>query len=326
MLSGCGQLVSEKLTVAKSGSASSCPTGKKLVILPLADYSYVDDADKAFHRNVMIMENLSDRLTENGFRLPVQEDFLKYLADQKIIKIDSGMPPAASRQIGTIQHEMYSPDWSTVMKEELAKIASFETMAMTEADKSSNYALDSKTLAKIAGDHNADLIMRGRIIKYRLDEENTWHPIKKGLLPVLFDGSSRALFGVTNSDTYDTFNSVATGAMVAAGLGGTASSPYDETEKINPTRFNSVSWGIGGAALGYLASKGGHANQAAVELRLWVQDPLSGDVLWTNRVEVMVKPQTIFAETREDKLFKTAVNQAVTALVKDFVTQAKAVL
>ena len=50
MLSGCGQLVSERLTISNSASADNCPITKRLVVLPLADYSYVDDANLAMHR------------------------------------------------------------------------------------------------------------------------------------------------------------------------------------------------------------------------------------------------------------------------------------
>ena len=71
MLSGCGQLVSERLAVSNSASADNCPITRKLVVLPLADYSYVEDADLAMYRNIAIMENLTDQLVSRGYQLPV---------------------------------------------------------------------------------------------------------------------------------------------------------------------------------------------------------------------------------------------------------------
>jgi len=321
MLTGCGQLISEKLAVSDANRMNTC-TGKKVVILPLADYSYADDAERAFKRNLVIMENLNSRLSENGFRLPVQEDLLQYLDDSGIVKISKQL--ASSGQPGYIQN-MISNDnsWSPEMKKEMTQISSKNTNS-SSIDK--GVALDQAALAKIAANFNADFIIRGRITQFELDSENTWDPMKRGLFPVVFGGSNRALFGVTNSQDYDMFGSVLSGALIGGGIGSQTSLPYDSSEKINPQRFNFSAWALGAATLGYMSSKGGHANQAAVQLRLWVQDPKTAEVVWTNSVKVLVKPQTVFAETREDKLFDTAITQAVAALTKDFVTQSKGIL
>jgi hypothetical protein len=324
MLTGCGQLISEKLAVSDSTRMPTC-TGKKLVILPFADYSYAEDAERAFKRNLIIMENLSARLSANGFRMPIQEDLLQYLADSGIVKV--GTELTTPGRPGYLQDVIATDEsWSADMKKEMAQIAYKDSGEPKADNRSKGLALDQPALAKIAGNFNADFIMRGRITQFELDAENTWDPLKRGLLPVVFGGTNRAMFGVTNSETYDMFGSMLAGAALGGVIGTQTSIPYDETEKLNPERFNSMAWGLGGAALGYMSSKGGHANQAAVQLRLWVQDPKSGEVIWTNSVKVLVKPQTIFAETREDKLFDTAVTQAVAALTKDFVKNAKAVL
>jgi len=325
LLAGCGQLVSEKLAVSSSASSQPC-AGKKLVILPFADYSYADDAETAFRRNIDIMENLTASLTEKGFRLPVQDDLLKYMADNNIVKFNANVdatPPRAGSVEDTIANDN---SWSQDMKTELAGLIDTPEKQSGNAVQPQGIALDQATLAKIAANFNADLIMRGQVIKIDLDQENTWNPMKRGILPVVFGGSSRTLFGVTNSEYYDSLGYALAGAALGGAIGTTTSFPYDETEKINPDRFNSVYWGLGGAALGYMASKGGHANQAAVQLRLWVQDPDSGEVVWTNSVKVLVKPQTMFAETREDKLFETAITQAVAALTRDMVQNIQASL
>ena len=89
-------------------------------------------------------------------------------------------------------------------------------------------------------------------------------------------------------------------------------------DKANPSRANSAVWGIGGAGVAYLAKQGGETSQAAVQLRVWMQDAESGDVIWTNRVDVKVAPQTIFADNDRDNLFQTAVDRAVAVLVQDF--------
>jgi len=324
MLSGCGQLISEKLAVTDSSRMPTC-TGKKLVILPFADYTYSEDGERAFNRNLMIMENLNARLSEKGFRLPIHEDLLQYLADSGIVKVGSDM--SAPGRPGYLQNLIAEDDsWSSAMKIELTKIASNGNKQPKADNRSKGIALDQAALTKIASTFNADYIMRGRISQFELDEENTWDPMKRGLLPVVFGGSNRALFGVTNSQDYDTYGSVLTGALIGSAIGSEASFPYEPGDGSNFEHSNIKAWGIGGAALGYMSSKGGHANQAAVQLRLWVQDPKNGEVIWTNSVKVLVKPQTVFAETREDKLFDTAISQAISALTRDFVNNTKSLL
>lgn len=324
MVAGCGQLVSERLSMSGNDSTERC-TSKKIIIMPFADYTYMEDSDRAFVRNVNILENLTANLTGKGFRLPVQEDLLQYITDLNVATLSSNIKEI-NNDPGYIKHAIAKDaGWSSEMKFELAKIAAAEQAPLND-DKVKIRSLDAETLAKIAEHFDADLVMRGQLLKYEFDEENTWSPLKKGIMPVLFNGSNRALFGVTNSDTYDTLGSVLIGAALGGAIGDGAASPYDATEKLNPGRQNSVVWGFGGAALGYMASKGGHANQVAVQLRLWVQDPQTAEVVWTNSVNVLVKPQSVFAETREDKLFDTAVSQAIAALMDDFTKQSKSVL
>lgn len=321
MLTGCGQLISEKLAVSDSNRMPTC-TGKKVVILPFADYSYSEDAERAFSRNLKIMENLNARLSENGFRSPIQEDLVQYLEDSGIIKI--GTPLASAGQPGYVQN-LISKDgsWSPEMRKELTLIASSGNGQINADNRSKGIALDQAALAKIATNFNADYIIRGRITQFELDDESTWNPLKRGLFPVVFGGSNRAFFGVTNSEDYDMLGAAISGGLIGGAIGTQTSMPYDSSEKINPQRFNFSTWGLGAAALGYMSSKGGHANQAVMQLRLWVQDPKTAEVVWTNCIKVQVKPQTIFAETREDKLFDTAISKAVSALVKDFVATAK---
>ena len=324
MISGCGQLVSERLSMSGSASPEKC-TSKKMVILPFADYSYTEDADRAFRRNINIMENLTGSLTGKGFRLPVQEDLLQYLADTNVATLSSDKSQSSGLP-GYIQHAITSDgSWSSEMRTALSEIVAAE-QSHSSNNKGNNYALDAKTLAKIAEHFDADLVMRGQILRYEFGEENTWSPLKKGIMPVLFTGTSRALFGVTNSDTYDSLGSAMIGAAGGVAFGSDTSGPYDFTDKLNPELYNDAVWGLAGAAVGYMSSKGGHANRAAVQLRLWVQEPQTGEVVWTNSVKVLVKPQSVFAENREDELFDTAVSKAVAALTDDFVNQTKTAL
>ena len=55
-------------------------------------------------------------------------------------------------------------------------------------------------------------------------------------------------------------------------------------------------------------------------MRVWVQEAATGNVVWSNRVRVLVSPETMFADNQYDALFNTAIEKGVDALVNDFVT------
>ncbi|MBU0485717.1 MAG: hypothetical protein KKB30_14530 [Proteobacteria bacterium] len=319
ILSGCGQVVTEKLSVQQSAANLPCPTSKKIVVLPFADYSYSEDVTIAQNRSLAIMEVLTDQLVANGFRLPVQEDTMRYLADNQIIKTNSFNNELNNKR--SLQRELDGA-WSSLMREEIAKLIAAE-QRVTKTEQNKGTALNKQTLAKIGADFRADYILRGRLIKFDLQQEHTWNPMKKGILPVIFDGTNRTFFGVAKSETYDTIDSMAVGAAIGSIFGDSANSPYTTADKVNPSGANSTVWGLAGAGAAYLASQGGVTNQAAVELRIWIQDPETSEVIWTNRVHVLVSPQTMFADSNKDKLFDTAVTQAVTALVQDLVAKTK---
>jgi hypothetical protein len=245
------------------------------------------------------MENLTDQLVSRGYQLPVHEDLMKYLADENIINVE---PVSHS-----LDKEMQG-DWSSAMKAELAQLIAADQGH--NGNSGNTTALDQKTLAKIAADFQSGYIMRGRIIKYELGEENSWNPMKKGIIPVITGTTSRAMWGVAESEFYDDLNLMVTGGLI----GMTANQNLDSTTISN----SSAGWI--GAGAGYLSTKS-RGNEAQVELRLWVQSPETGNVVWTNRVEVKVKPQTVFADSNAKNLFNIAINKAVSALVEDFTTK-----
>jgi len=60
--------------------------------------------------------------------------------------------------------------------------------------------------------------------------------------------------------------------------------------------------------------------QAVVHLRVWVQDTATGEVIWTNRVEVKASAQSEIVED-SSTLFEKALSQAATTLIDDFWTK-----
>ena len=88
-LAGCGQTVVETLNVTDGGAQVNAPgAGKSIVILPFADYSQ-GDLQSAQRRNMVITETMTDKLINNGFALPIQEDVFDYLVHENIIQVSS---------------------------------------------------------------------------------------------------------------------------------------------------------------------------------------------------------------------------------------------
>ena len=57
-----------------------------------------------------------------------------------------------------------------------------------------------------------------------------------------------------------------------------------------------------------------------MQLRIWVQEAVSGNVVWTNRVDVKVSPESFLADNQYDALFDKAIEKGVTTLIDNFVT------
>lgn len=318
LLAGCGQIVTESVSVPQAVPSTACAVNRKVVILPFADYSYADDMNAASQRNMAITEALTDELVARGFAVPVQEDTLRYLVAQNVIKsIDAEL---SARTI-SVRNEMQA-NWSDVMKDELRGMLALEERQAADAGNTEKtpgtHGLDSKMINQIGRDFAARFVLRGRIIKYGMEKENTWEPMKKGLLPFVVDTATQVFYGFAKTDGYDTLGAMSLGYATGAMLGDSASNPYTLADRIDPSAANSVVWGAAGAGVAYLAKQGGETNQAAVQLRVWVQNAESGEVVWTNRVDVKVAPQSVFADNNPDSLFQTAVNRAVAALIADF--------
>ncbi|MGL1930528.1 MAG: hypothetical protein OCC45_02080 [Desulfotalea sp.] len=55
-----------------------------------------------------------------------------------------------------------------------------------------------------------------------------------------------------------------------------------------------------------------------VELRLWVQDATTGDVIWTNHNNIEAAPCCFFSDPQHDKLYTTAIRETASRLIHDF--------
>lgn len=322
LLVGCGQTVVETLHVPEGPSPNAPGSGMRIVILPFADYSSDQAVAGAYRRNLTVTEALTDRLVANGFGTAVQEDVFGYLVDEEIIKL-ANYDGASNLSIST---ELNSFEWSDTMKSILQGYlydGTVRTASISVASAPGTHALNDGELARIGRKFQADYIVRGRILEYKTRDEASWAPWKKGLLPFALGGTNRIINGYASSDAYDQRNQQILGAIIGGVAGYNASWPWPDGKTVigmSPGDGNTIFWGAVGAGLGSVSATSGTTEQAAVQLRIWVQEAATGDVVWTNRIRVLVSPETFFADNQYDTLFNSAIEKGVDSLVDHFVT------
>lgn len=306
LLGGCGTTVQESLKVPATSKIPVCGN-KTVVVLPFADYSQADNLETAYRRNLFVAENLTDQFSKYGYRLPVQEDVFRYLTNQKII---NAVPDEGSRT-ATVEEEMRK-DWSGPMKQRLQHYIDQAKSARSQGDESNSpgtHGLTQQEIVKIGRHFSGDYIVRGRIIQYKERQDPSWNPLKKGVITFVTGVNSRLAFGQAESRHYDEWNQTLAGAADGALISGLATN-WDA----GPT----IAWSGAGAVLGNLANHSGVIPQAVVQLRVWVQDAYTGNVVWTNRVDVKVSPESVLADYQYDALFEKATEKGITTLVEDF--------
>ncbi|OAG27817.1 hypothetical protein [Thermodesulfatator autotrophicus] len=266
----------------------------KVVILPFADYGS-SSVWETWRKNVFIVEALEDELLKAGLATVPVEQVNQYLLNQGVIKpVKTYYPEADSSLLAILEG-----DWSPEMKAEIWQ-AIERNQKSQKIKEEKTRPLDTKMIMDLGKTFGARYVVRGRIIDFEARHFRSLNPFKSGLLPFVVNLGSRTVFGVADSETYEALNFAATGG-IAGGL-------------------IDASWeGAGiGAAAGLATVKSGKTNQAKVQLRIYIQDTSTGEVVWTGRTEVEVTPQSVFANKTSDDLFKKAVEEAVYFLVADF--------
>lgn len=311
LITGCGQTVVETLYAPDPPNPNAPGKGQTVVVLPFADYTYADSLAGAHRRNLAVTEAITDRLVANGFGMAIQEDVFGYLVDEKIISV----VPYDENNTASLSDELNN-EWSDVMKNQLKGYIHDQKMhsGKTVSGSPGTHALTQKAVTKMGRKFNADYIIRGRLLEFKTREEHTWEPLKKGLLPFTFGLSSQTLNGFARSDTYDDW-----GHMLLPGTVGAIVGYNSDTLGLDHNVGGGLAWGAVGAGLGHMAKNGGQVDQAVVQMRIWVQEAATGNLVWTNRVDVKVSPESIYADRQYDMLFDKAIHKGVNVLIDNFV-------
>lgn len=319
VMAGCGQTVVESLKVPEGAGQNSPGHGKSIVILPFADYSFSDSLVSAYRRSSQVTESLTDSFVGQGFDTSVQEDVFRYMIEQNLINLRAYEDTSSL----SLKNEL-SDEWSDSMKGILRGYISEQqrTSGNKAVSAPGTHGLDEQTVAKIGRRFNADYIVRGRILEYKTRQDPTWEPWKKGILPFILQGTSRIAVGVAGSDEYDRYGQMAAGAAYGALIGYQTVWPFDGSTLFGASSAtsNAIFWGAAGAVLGDMAYNSGKVEQAVVQMRIWVQEAATGNLVWTNRIKVAVSPESVYADNQYDVLFDSAIEKSVNTLIDNFVS------
>ncbi|MBN2704910.1 MAG: hypothetical protein JXR89_00550 [Deltaproteobacteria bacterium] len=343
VLSGaCGQVTKETVSPVPTEKIQSA--GKNMVVLPFADYTPDSSPELYWRRNLLVNEALTDELSRYGFRTAVDEDVVSYLIQERIIEAPE-LFFADTPNNNYMRDAVASGEWSAEMMQELNFAITRNEQLEKEAAKTTSHAegssahisLNSREVAKIGNYFNADYIVRGRLIEFEKGAaKDDFNPFHVGMLPFFFNSSQRLFFGLAKSENYELMDKMAIGGILGTALGSANENfPIDEkrdtvtsghplfgatTTSIKDYHaLNTALWGVAGVGAAYLAHNGGKVPRAVVQIRIMVQDARSGRLLWSNRSEVEVIPESFFAEQEYRKLVAKAIRRATASLVRSFV-------
>ncbi len=342
-LIACGHVVKE--TVIPVPTDQVKPAGKKVVVVPFADYTPRSSQKNYWRRNVLVMEALQDEFAKFGLMTAIEEDVVRYLMDEKIIEppeVFFGHSPMNEYMRGMATNE----NWSTSMTRELEAAIShnkqIKTARQREKKKNNQQGLESASLTSgqvihLGNTFGADYIIRGRLIEFDQGAaKDNFNPFQIGVLPFVFNTGQRAIFGVAKSEKYEMIDKMAMGGLFGTIYGeNNHNSPFDEEVDhesggghplFDPAvasvddyhELNTVFWGAAGTGLAFLAHKGGKVPRAVVQIRIMVQDALTGALLWTNRSQVEVIPKSVYSSQEYRVLVAKAIKRVTSSLVNNF--------
>jgi hypothetical protein len=322
----CGQEVRQTLSPVVPDPADG--RLKRIVILPFADYTLSFSSYGHWRRNLLVHEAVQDEFYRAGFVPAAEEAVSEYLLRRGVFQY----PHEVSADAVSLQRELQE-DWSDQMKEEMEKIVSENMVRSMTLKKEQNnrklVAINSQMIKDLGDNLGADYVVRGRIVEFRWGHEDTFNFVKIGFLPCILKTSRRMVFGLADSESYEAVDKASIGGTLRRALADTDypfkyKADHDSyldnksTEEAY-SRLSDLVWGAGRFASGALGDKQGSVPEATVQLRMLIQDGRTGEVVWLNRAEVSITPESTFAEHDRYTLFQKAIQKTVKSLVRNFI-------
>ena len=338
-IAGC--VGSLKETVAPSGVAlmdnnqKSAIGVSKVAVFPFSDYSHQQSALRTdlWGGNVKILEEVTDSFVAHGIQVAIQEDVNSLLIDNQIIQpvasqqlvfgtAGADTPEQRSKIIGTPEYDLVNIQHSDEMREAIIDVIKNEKAleyaqtppVKTPVLQGATVGLSREMVKYLGEEMGADLIIRGRIIEYGYKEVNTYNPLKRGFLPVLYEPIKDVFLGAPDQDHYEADLGDVYVSQLGNGLGFWLGEQTrrDVTGTWDTLMHNSF---------GLIAELHPRKKDVStiVQLRMYAQDVNTGDIIWSNRVETEFNPGTgmNFKSKHPKTMFDRNIKRGVKLLMDD---------
>jgi hypothetical protein len=336
---------------------------KNVAVFPFADYSHQQNSILAdeWGGNIKIQEAILDQLIAHGLTVAIQEDVNTLLVDHDIIRpLDKNKYLIAGSINNTEEenplNDVSSPEYTyanhtytQVMRDEIITLVA-KNKSMHKSRKGNSPVLQGATVGlskekviELAEALDVDLKIRGRILDYGIKETASANIKDSGVVPVIFRGSRDFLLGGAGS--YDTGQPEQRQGILPSIFGngrgmllGSDSSGYG----VGLEDLNNVALGVSagaiangstggwiGAGIGYLVGQQPKRPKrtAVMQVRIYAQNGKTGQVMWTNRVEMEYSPANNkdFENTHRRVMYDNVVREGVKTLMDGFFAEAEGV-
>jgi flagellar motor protein MotB len=331
-IAGCGGSIKQTVPPAQvallEGNQQATVGVSKVAVFPFSDYSQQQSALRTdlWGGNIKILEEVTDYFVAQGIQVAIQEDVNALLVEKEIIQ------PLASQElmtaemrgrvIGTPEYDLLNVEHSEEMQDEILDIIK-EYRALELAQKApvqeagvqnDNVRLTKEMIKQLGDEIGADLIIRGRIIEYGFKEVNTYNPLKRGFLPVLYEPIKDVFLGAPDQDQYEVDLGDPYVSQLGNGLGYWLG---EQTRRDVIGAWDTVMHNTFGVVAELHPRK--KDVSSIVQIRMYAQDVKTGNIIWSNRVETEFNPRTGMAfKSRHPKtMFDKNIQKGVRLLMED---------
>jgi hypothetical protein len=336
---------------------------KNVAVFPFADYSHQQNSILAneWGGNIKIQEAILDQLIAHGLTVAIQEDVNTLLVDHDIIRpldkskylipgsINNSEEENPLNDLSSPEYTYANHTYTQVMRDEIITLVS-KNKSRYKSPKGNSPVLQGVTVGlskekviELAEALDVDLILRGRILDYGIKETASANIKNSGVVPVVFRGTRDFILGGAGS--YDSGHAEQRQGILPSIFGngrsmllGSDSSGYEVgLEDLNNLAVgtsagalvNGSTGGWIGAGIGYLVGQQPKRSKrtAVMQVRIYAQNGETGEVMWTNRVEMQYSPANNkdFENTHRRVMYDNVVREGVKTLMDGFFAEAEGV-
>ena len=306
------------------------PPFRQVAIVPFADYSEITFLQDRGYPGNAVVEEIADQFVAHNVTVIPQEDVDRLLLDMGVLPdlSQQGVLPDAQSTLYNGPHTFNHPGDRKALaslRETLedsgytggiaaaieggarfrdsgapdSGVTTDDRVKIPNKVKTRNAAgLSPDQVTALAASLGVDAVVRGRILEYGLKKTPTLDPAYGlGILSRIAMGLDWLLIDWKDDGDF------------------AAEEPREELRgEIDDFRFSNF------GPVGWMGGPATYKSSAIVQVRIYVQDGRTGEVLWTNRAEVETTPFSIFHfdDQHLKNLFDEATHKAVTDAMQSF--------